>query len=222
MFTTLSYADILGQERTRLREKNDCHTPAGSPAGGQFCSKGGPSHADAGAKAASLGLQRPGAAPATPTGRAALSPAGKAAVDRFHTLGIFRSPEADNPYEQPTLPGIPAGGGIKSTQATAATVAATGVVAKRSPHKVVYHDPGTTAQDHIATYRDMQIYWQRPYISSYYVNAPGFGSFHSARSIPAIRRQIDRFRDTGETVSRFEKRKASERYQKRKARYGRG
>ena len=40
MFTRLTFADVLAQER-RLWEGNDCHEPAGSPAGGQFCSKGG-------------------------------------------------------------------------------------------------------------------------------------------------------------------------------------
>lgn len=38
MFTRLTFADVLKEER--LREMNDCHNPSG-PAGGQFCSKGG-------------------------------------------------------------------------------------------------------------------------------------------------------------------------------------
>ena len=43
MFTPRTFADVLQDERTRrgLREANDCHTPAGSPAGGQFCLKSG-------------------------------------------------------------------------------------------------------------------------------------------------------------------------------------
>jgi hypothetical protein len=73
MYTALSAADILRQERRRLREFNHCHTPSGA-GGGQFCStSGGASGGTAAAKpsggAAAAGSGATGGkAPATPSG----------------------------------------------------------------------------------------------------------------------------------------------------------
>lgn len=92
---------------------------------------------------------------------------------------------------------------------------------KRSPHKVERVSPGPGEHpDLVAKYRGMNINWQRPYQNSYYVDAPGFGSFMSKRSIGALRKEIDRFVDTGVTQHKAERARASARYQKRKARYG--
>lgn len=74
---------------------------------------------------------------------------------------------------------------------------------------------------HAGDYRGMEIHtlpsYQTPY---YYVNAPGFGSMQHSHILSRIKRQIDHFKDTGQTASGHAKAKASARYQKRKARYG--
>ena len=89
-------------------------------------------------------------------------------------------------------------------------------------HKMEYPAEGARKNpQHVATYRGMTINTLPSYTTPYYyVDAPGFGSFHHTPSIGRIRRQVDTFKTTGATAAREKKRKGSERYQKRKARYG--
>jgi hypothetical protein len=236
MFTTLSYRDLLQQERARnLREHNQCHNPGGSSNGGQFCSKGGggtdPARRVGGGWGSMDTKGRPGggpggrftaaeildatkAAPAKkPTGRAALSPAAKAAVDRFHTMGIFRSPD-DNPYSaaEPNP--------LRTAQFTThgPRVETPVKAPKVKKPKVEYVTPGAGSNpNHIANYRGMEIHTLPSYTTPYYfVNAPGFGSMQHSPSLTRIKNQINRFKDTGQTARGHEKAKGSARYQKRK------
>jgi hypothetical protein len=100
---------------------------------------------------------------------------------------------------------------------TAAPIAGPG--AKKVSHKFEYAPAGSV---HMGTYRGMNVHTLPGYVTPYYyVDAPGFGSFHHTPSMGRLKNQINAFKTTGETPSAASKRKGSERYQKRKARYGR-
>jgi len=103
------------------------------------------------------------------------------------------------------------------SQKTAAPIAGPG--AKKVTHKFEYAPAGSA---HMGTYRGMNVHTLPGYVTPYYyVDAPGFGSFHHTPSMGRLKNQINAFKTTGETPSAASKRKGSERYQKRKARYGR-
>jgi len=97
-----------------------------------------------------------------------------------------------------------------------------GKLPKKVSHKMEYPAEGARRNpQHVATYRGMTINTLPSYTTPYYyVDAPGFGSFEQTPNIGTVKRQINAFKTTGETPTGARKRKGSERYQKRKARYG--
>lgn len=171
-----------------VTEANDCHSPAGSPGGGQFCSsKGGqPATGDRARvsqdwrnamQSAGLRTDRPG--------RVSKSTRGWVASDwaSFGYGDVGTAPKPKKVSHKMTAPTTPSG-----------------------PQHV-----GDYRGMEIHTLPS----YTTPY---YFVNAPGFGSMQHSPSLTRIKRQIDTFKDTGVTAHRAERAKASARYQKRKAR----
>jgi hypothetical protein len=246
MFRQLNFANILQDERARVvKEFNACHNPGGA-GGGRFCSKGAggggggsKGGGGGGVGGGGGGGGRFGGRPATGA-RAQVSQdwqdamhsaglrtdrPGKMSKQAFKRTGKHvpgfqpkrgmvagSTSDPDSPYSAPTGPTGPGGPG---------SVNLPGKVKKVS-HKMEYPAEGARLNpQHVATYRGMTINTLPSYTTPYYyVDAPGFGSFHHTPSIGRIRRQVDTFKATGATASRASKQKASERYQKRKARYG--
>lgn len=79
--------------------------------------------------------------------------------------------------------------------------------------------------NHIANYRGMEIHTLPSYMTPYYFvqakgkgsTQQGFGPMQHSRSLGRVKRQIDTFKDTGQTAAGAERAKWSARYQKRKA-----
>lgn len=117
-------------------------------------------------------------------------------------------------------PGFSAGkAGMKQTSSahplapSAAAVRAAG--AKPVKHRFEFAPKGSPQ---LGSYRGMNVHTLPGYITPYYyVDAPGFGPMHHTQSFARIKNQINAFKDTGETPRGKQKRKGSERYQKRKA-----
>jgi hypothetical protein len=242
-FPRLSPQDLYQQELRILQEANDCHNPAG-PGGGQFCSKGG-GDAFHGGRAGKTGVTGMRARQAPQPGenlwsRKADRLADKAAAQGKHeraaqyrkaaTFSRAKQAEGDNIWTQQS-PGFRQGINdlVKRKEAEVRSGMGGPIAGPGAPKKVTHKmepPPAESLSTQYGTpfgvYRGMTIRTLSGYMTPYYfADAPGFGSFHHTPSLTRLKRQINVFKDTGATAQRQEKEKASARYQKRKARYGR-
>jgi hypothetical protein len=206
-FQRLSFQDILREEQAKIAEANDCHNPPGSPAGGQFCSKGGGGEGFRKTPGRGPGERKPITGPKPDRAQPWLRD-----LDPGMTAAGYHTGPS------PAL-GLTAADVNRALQQARAEQFGVPPKVKRVSHKLEFAQPG---EAHMATYRGMKIHTLPGYTTPYYyVDAPGFGSMQHTPSLGRIKNQINRFLTTGQTARGHEKRKASERYQKRKARYGR-